>query len=139
MGIIFWLSHQDRDETLLRSGLLARICGWFGFDCAWIMQGEKAFYIRKAAHMTEYGLLAFLILRWLRLDLPFRRAAGFAFMIAVLYACTDEYHQTFVEGRGGSPWDVLIDSAGMVIGLTLGWLWYERLWKKKPPPGLPEG
>jgi rSAM/selenodomain-associated transferase 1 len=101
MGIIFWLSHQDRNETLLRTGLLARICGWFGMDCAWIMQGAKAFYIRKAAHMTEYGLLAFLLLRWLRLHFHFYKAAIYAFLVAVIYACTDEYHQTFVEGRGG--------------------------------------
>jgi rSAM/selenodomain-associated transferase 1 len=130
MGLIFWLSHQDRDETLLRTGLLARICGWFGFDCAWIMQGAKAFYIRKAAHMTEYGLLAFLIVRWLRLSFPFRKAAIYSFIIAVIYASTDEYHQTFIEGRGGSPIDVMIDSAGMLIGLGLAWVFY-GVWGRK--------
>jgi VanZ family protein len=129
MGIIFWLAHQNRDETLLRSGLLARMCGWFGYDCAWIMQGPKAIYIRKAAHMTEYAALAFLLLRWLRLSLPFKRAAIYAFIIAVFYACTDEYHQTFSEGRGGTPWDVLIDSGGMLLGLGWGWVVYNVKWK----------
>ncbi|MFK7969292.1 MAG: VanZ family protein [Bacteroidia bacterium] len=128
MGLIFWLSHNNRDETLLRTGLLARICGWMGFDCAWIMQGGKAIYIRKAAHMTEYGLLAFLLLRWLRFVFPIRKALLFAFAIAVIYASSDEYHQTFVEGRGGTPWDVLIDSGGMLIGLAFGWWWF---WRRK--------
>ncbi|MEZ4687715.1 MAG: TIGR04282 family arsenosugar biosynthesis glycosyltransferase [Bacteroidia bacterium] len=130
MVVIFLLSDQDRDETLLRTGLLARICGWMGFDCAWIMQGEKAFYIRKAAHMTEYGLLAFLLLRWLRLKFSFKKAALYSLLIAVCYASTDEYHQTFVEGRGGTPVDVLIDSMGMMIGLGFGWLLFQK-WKRK--------
>jgi VanZ family protein len=42
------------------------------------------------------------------------RAALFAFLIASGYAATDEYHQTFVEGRHGSPIDWAIDSAGAV-------------------------
>ena len=40
------------------------------------------------------------------------RAVLFAFLVSSGYAVTDEYHQTFVEGRHGSPVDWLIDSAG---------------------------
>jgi VanZ family protein len=39
----------------------------------------------------------------------------------------DEYHQSFVESRGASPWDVMIDSAGAILGLLIGY----GLWRRK--------
>jgi len=70
--------------------------------------------LRKLAHMTEYGLLWVL---WLRALGPDRRwaAAG----IAIAYAATDEWHQTFVAGRHGAPVDVLIDASGIAIAWAL--------------------
>ncbi len=64
--------------------------------------------LRKAAHMTEYAILALLL----------RRAtgsSGWAFALAVAYAASDEFHQTFVRGRHGSPIDVGIDAVGVAI------------------------
>ena len=83
--------------------------------------------IRKIAHMAEYCALAVCIsfplyvygLRgiWLML------VAG---VLCVGFACTDEYHQAFVEGRGPSKKDVLIDSFGVFTGIIfvriLGWI-----------------
>jgi VanZ family protein len=66
--------------------------------------------LRKAAHVTEYAILAALL----------RRATGsygWAFGLAVAYAATDEFHQTFVRGRHGSPIDVGIDAIGVTLGL----------------------
>ncbi|MGL5056516.1 MAG: VanZ family protein [Fusobacteriaceae bacterium] len=37
-----------------------------------------------------------------------------------LYALSDEYHQSFVNGRGASPYDVGIDSLGGALGIVLG-------------------
>lgn len=65
---------------------------------------------RKLAHMAEYGLLWLLWLRALRWRAPWTAAA-----IAIAYAISDELHQTTVEGRQGSPVDVLIDSAGVLV------------------------
>jgi VanZ family protein len=70
--------------------------------------------IRKAAHMAEYGLLWFLWYRALELRSPLPAVA-----ITLAYAATDEFHQTFVEGRHGSPLDVLIDAAGVAIAVLL--------------------
>ncbi|MDP8943147.1 MAG: VanZ family protein, partial [Actinomycetota bacterium] len=61
---------------------------------------------RKVLHMAEYGLLCLLWWRALRTVMPAARAIPVALAISVLYAGTDEYHQTFVEGRHGSPLDV---------------------------------
>jgi VanZ family protein len=67
---------------------------------------------RKIIHLCEYALLAFLWWRAFRGRLGSRRAALAAFLVTVVYAASDEYHQGFVEGRHGSPVDWLIDSAG---------------------------
>jgi VanZ family protein len=68
--------------------------------------------LRKAAHMAEYAILAVLL----------RRATGstwWAFGLAVAYAATDEFHQTFVRGRHGTPVDVGIDAIGALLGLAV--------------------
>jgi VanZ family protein len=67
---------------------------------------------RKLIHFAEYALLCFLWWRALATVTTPRRAALYAFLIASGYAVTDEFHQSFVEGRHGTPVDWLIDSAG---------------------------
>jgi VanZ family protein len=68
--------------------------------------------LRKLAHACEFALLGVLLLRALHKALP-------AFGVGVAYAASDELHQHFVAGRVGSPVDVLIDSAGVAIGVAL--------------------
>jgi VanZ family protein len=76
---------------------------------------------RKLLHFAEYALLCFLWWRLLRTQLPERRAALVAFLIASLYAATDEFHQSFVDGRNGTPVDWAIDSAGAaLVALRVG-------------------
>jgi VanZ family protein len=70
--------------------------------------------LRKGAHMTEYGLLWFLWWRALRYG-----PKAPAVVIAMAYAATDEYHQTFVTGRHGSPVDWLIDGIGVAIAIAI--------------------
>ena len=76
---------------------------------------------RKLVHMLEYGLLWFLWWRALDRKRPVAAAA-----IAFAYAISDEFHQTFVDGRQGSPVDVLIDSAGIAIA----WATANRLYSQ---------
>jgi VanZ family protein len=74
--------------------------------------GTWDYVLRKGAHMTEYAILVVLLVR----------ATGsyaWAFGLTVAYAASDEFHQTFVRGRHGSPIDVGIDAAGALIGLGL--------------------
>ena len=93
MGVIFFLSAQPD----LGTGL-----------------GVWDTILRKAAHMVEYGLLWFLWYRALEIRSPLPAVA-----ITLAYAVTDEYHQTFVDGRHGSPLDVLFDAAGVAIAVLL--------------------
>ena len=90
MGLIFLLSAQPD----LNSGLgLVDTVG------------------RKLVHMAVFGALWFL---WWR-AFGYRHP-GPAIAITLLYAVSDEYHQTFIDGRHGSPWDVAIDAVG--VGLA---------------------
>jgi VanZ family protein len=68
--------------------------------------------LRKGAHMTEYAILAVLLARALSRVAP-------AFALGVLYAISDELHQSFVRGRHAAVLDVAIDSVGLVIGLIV--------------------
>src|SRR3954464_1978311 len=67
---------------------------------------------RKIVHASEYALLTFLWWRALRTVVAPQRAIVFAFLIAVGYSATDEWHQAFVNGRHGTPVDVGIDALG---------------------------
>ena len=80
--------------------------------------------LRKGAHLTEYAILGLLLLRAVGRELP-------AFALGIAYAITDEIHQHFVRGRHASPIDVLIDTAGVAIGIFL----VSRLFQTRPVPG----
>ena len=67
---------------------------------------------RKLIHFGEYALLCFLLWRLFRTSMPDRRAALVALLISSLYAAGDELHQSFVDGRHGTPVDWAIDTAG---------------------------
>lgn len=48
-----------------------------------------------------------------------RKAFPTALFLGFLYACSDEYHQTFVSGRSGELKDVMIDTTGVLIGAVI--------------------
>jgi VanZ family protein len=105
--LLIWLFPDISEETLLRTH----------------------FFVRKAAHFTEYGLLAVFAARafstssqrWLR------RAWFFvALLVTVLYSLSDEYHQSFVATRTGSVYDSFIDMAGGLTALVLYSMWRRR-------------
>ena len=103
MGVIFALSAQPR----LASGL-----------------GVIDLIGRKLIHFSAYALLCLLWWRALRSVTNERRAVLLALVLASGYAITDELHQTFVEGRHGTPVDWLIDSAGAAVVAL-------RLWRTR--------
>lgn len=87
---------------------------------------EVHFLIRKAGHLTEYAVLC--ILYWWALAPPKTaeppapprfspRRAALAIGLAMVFAATDEFHQSFVPSRGASVEDVLIDTVGAALGL----------------------
>ena len=87
---------------------------------------------RKLIHAATYGALWFLWWRALGYGNPLAAIA-----ITLLYAASDEWHQTFTEGRHGTPVDVAIDAAGVAIAVLLasrGRLGGRRRRAGGPPP-----
>ena len=98
MALIFALSSVPSDDP----------------DRGWLQ-----LVLRKMLHFGEYALLAGLWWRALRTRLEARAALLAAFSIAAAYAVTDELHQTLIDGRVGTPTDVLIDVAGAATATAL--------------------
>jgi len=95
MAVIFWFSAQPAG----------------GHHAWWVVVG------RKLGHITGYALLT--AAWWWALRRVVERPVLWAVGIAFVYACTDEFHQTFVRGREGTPRDVVIDAVGMSIAAAL--------------------
>ena len=104
MSIIFLFSSQP-SKNLPDFGLVDRL-------------------VKKGGHMLGYGLLA--ISYWFGFDWE-RKKRPIAWLFAVLYAMTDEFHQSFVAGRHPSMWDVVIfDNFGALISLWLPGLFVKQ-------------
>ncbi|MDZ4385231.1 MAG: VanZ family protein [Candidatus Moranbacteria bacterium] len=87
------------------------------------------FIERKAFHIIEYFILNFLLYWAFSRNISQKRALLFSSILAVLYASSDEWHQTFVFGRTGTPRDVAIDLIGIVLAAIL--ILKFNQWKKK--------
>jgi VanZ family protein len=75
------------------------------------------FLIRKSAHVANYFVFSWLVLSGLRGEaIGWRWSwAAWALLVAAGYAALDEFHQSFVPGRGAAAQDVLLDSAGAAM------------------------
>jgi hypothetical protein len=109
----------------------------FGFSSVPLREmpsfGLFDFMVKKFGHMFGYGLLALSYLHGLGGKRPW-----LAWLMAVAFAATDEFHQSFVPGRNPSPWDVLFfDNLGALAGLWAGHLFRKRK-QKDNPPALPQ-
>ncbi len=95
-ALIFYLSAQP-NLTITRHGILD-------------------FILRKSAHMAAFGVLyVFLWNALSRHGARNRPAIAAGGLLTLAYAASDEYHQSFVRGRGAELSDVFIDFAGAVI------------------------
>ena len=118
------------------SRIIGPILRWLNPDIADETVYGIQLVVRKGAHFTEYAVLA--LLCWRARRKPVRddvrpwnwSEAGMALLVAVLFAASDEWHQSFVPSREGSLRDVLIDSTGATLGLLALWRWgrWRRIW-----------
>ncbi len=73
--------------------------------------------VKKGGHFSGYALLAFSYWYWLRFD---PKKGWLAWLLAVLYGATDEFHQSFTPGRHPSPLDALIyDNLGALLAVLI--------------------
>ena len=87
-------------------------------------------YIRKGGHVFGYGLLSILLFRAWRETLPVAsnakwavRWASIALLGTALVASLDEWHQSYLPSRTGTPWDVLLDTCAGLGAQILVLLW----------------
>lgn len=73
------------------------------------------FIFKKTAHVSEYAILFILLFRATKKNFPL------AFVLTVLYAITDEIHQSFTPGRTPAIYDVGLDSSGAAIAGYVIW------------------
>ncbi len=118
---IFMFSHQPGEKTKETSDIISGpINENIGGGRDW------GIFIRKGAHLFEYTLLAFLVMLLVSTSsLQLKYQIPFTFLFCVLYAISDEWHQTFIPGRYGNFTDVLIDAGGCIIGILIYLLIYQ--------------
>jgi len=112
MTIIFIFSSQNSEESSKNNEFIVYLLNLLGIDIDSILNGNADFIIRKIAHFTEYFILYFLLFNALIEDMYFTSSTIVAILITFLYAASDEFHQSFVPGRGPSFRDVFIDTFG---------------------------
>jgi len=134
MVTIFMFSAQDASESTEISNVVLKLVK--DVIVAWMPNSSdqsQIFFVRKLAHVTEYIILELLFVFTYReriraVNVPvfkghfYGRLLGIPFVLGVLYACSDEFHQRFVPGRAGQLRDVGIDSIGVAIGLGISFL-----------------
>lgn len=116
MGLIFWFS-ADADSGATSGGVLEVLARLFSGILGPLSPEARDglhMLLRKAAHFTEFAVLALL---WLGVLPNHPRRLLWAFLLTTGYAVTDEVHQAFVPNRVSSPVDVLIDSCGALTAL----------------------
>ena len=128
--LIFCFSaQQGPDSSALSDGVTLTVAKLLrpGFDALPLAERlsfmeRLGLIVRKCAHFSEFALLGFNLACWLRLRFPEKPrcfAPTRAWLIATLYAATDELHQMFVAERAPAVLDVCIDSAGAAAGVAV--------------------
>ena len=95
------------------------------------------FLVRKAAHFSEYAVLALLAARAFRTsgkEKLRRRWWLAAFALVACVALVDEFHQSFLPSRTGTVYDSLLDMAGGATALACLALWLARGRRKSGDP-----
>ncbi|MEK5382205.1 VanZ family protein [Niallia sp. FSL W8-0635] len=92
--------------------------------------GFIEFLFRKAGHVIGYCLLSLLLfVTLIHTNLRRRWVYVLSGALALLYALSDEWHQSFVPGRTGHWQDaIIIDGIGVLLGLLVGYIG-TVLWK----------
>jgi VanZ family protein len=140
MGFIFVMS-TDLGSSEHTSRLIEPFLRWLNPEITPATVDLVHTLVRKGGHLTEYAVLALLVLRAMTISWRTRQtgkhwqAAGLALLVAAAYAATDEFHQSFVPGRTASVYDVLIDTSGACAALAAALLW--KIFRSRPRAAQP--
>lgn len=126
-GFIFYQSGKPGFESSKESSFVLDIINNF----IKMVTGTSRFLfpeilIRKTAHHIEYFILGFFLFYGFYNKEKLKRASGLAFLMGVLYAVTDEIHQYFIPGRAMRVLDVMIDSTGLLLAISILYFYKKR-------------
>lgn len=139
MFFIYCMSAQNSEKSSATSGRVTKIVvRVIHPDYDELPEAQQktifsnvSFWVRKTAHFTEYAALAFFsVTHAYAISGKRRISVPAAVAFSALYACFDEWHQSFVAGRGPSIRDVGIDTGGAVLGALIMFLILTVLLKK---------
>ena len=126
MGFIFSMSCENAEESSNTSGQTIKVVlsavPEFEKQPEEVKKNiieELQFITRKSAHFIGYMILGILASGLILYYGNINKKYLLAFLICVIYAISDEIHQLFVPGRAGQVRDVLIDSAGSLLGIII--------------------
>ena len=128
MGFIFWMStgtFSADNTSLIVEPLLHLLMPSITPEQIQLVHG----IIRKAGHVTEYFILGALLFRAFRGDskkMHGLRWSLASLLVVLLYAMSDEFHQSFVSTRTASIFDVGFDVLGGVLSQAAGFFWVFR-------------
>lgn len=142
MGVIFYFSHQNGVSSSKMSNTVTRwVVNTFVSNYSNLSKEEQtsilkntSYVIRKLAHYSEYAVLGlFLFVAVFAFTSNEKIIFPVVTILGILYAISDEFHQSFIGGRAPAIKDVLIDSIGVLtIMLLIGSIWnLKRIRKKK--------
>ncbi|OOM16532.1 VanZ family protein [Clostridium saccharobutylicum] len=96
-----------------------------------IKDNKLDYIVRKNAHAFMYMVLAILVSgMFFNFNKKGKGILIYILFICLLYAVTDEFHQSFVPGRTSLVSDILVDFGGALIGLTLFYLMYYKIYPR---------
>ena len=128
VGVIFFASTGSMSASNT-SRIIRPLLLWLFPDITEASLLQAHFLVRKAAHFTEYAVLALLAARAFLTspdDRLRRRWHAAAFALVASCALLDEYHQSFYATRTGTVYDSLIDMSGGATALAAVVLWRLR-------------
>lgn len=126
MLVIFIMSNQPGEISSKQSNLVLYIFNLVGINLSKSLGEFATLVVRKVAHFSEYMILLFFVYNVLKFYMDKTKAKVIGLLIVFLYACTDEFHQLFVEGRAGQFKDVLIDTSGGLGGVLITYV-FEKI------------
>ena len=76
--------------------------------------------VRKLAHFSIYTLVGIFIMAFMfTFNTKLKIQFSISLLVGLIYAITDEYHQSWIPGRGPSVMDVCIDTLGVFTGILI--------------------
>ena len=136
MGLIFFMSTSFGDWHHSQSIIQNVLSHFVSQPMSGQVLEHINFALRKLAHFSEYALLLTVIYWGFRSRLSFAPKTLMAWVLtfAILFAISDEFHQSFVPGRTSQILDVMIDSAGASLTAIATLLFENHRLKASTPP-----